>query len=195
MGRDRGLRAVLSLTLGMTLLAAACGGDAEVSPSGTPNATTARPSNTRPTESSPVAGPSTTGTSSVTTTAQTEASMPDGTPITVTIGATVLEGTLRDSPTARDLIAQLPLALEFEDHNSLEKIARLPQKLTMDGVPKGDDPEPNDIGYYAPTGDLVLYYDDVGYFDGIVRLGVFTSDMDPIRTQAGTFTATIQLAG
>lgn len=120
--------------------------------------------------------------------------MPDDTPITVTIGETVLEGRLRDSPTARDLRAQLPLELEFRDLNSVEKIARLPHELTMDGVPEGDDPEPNDIGYYAPTGDLVLYYDDVGYWDGIVRLGVFTSDMDPIRNQAGTFTAIIQLA-
>ena len=120
--------------------------------------------------------------------------MTDDTPITLTIGTTVLEGHLWGSPPARELIAQLPLELEFRDLNSVEKIARLPRQLTMDGVPKGDDPEPNDIGYYAPTGDLVLYYDDVGYWDGIVRLGVFTSDMDPIRSQAGTFTATIRLA-
>jgi len=120
--------------------------------------------------------------------------MSDDTPITITIGATVLEGRLRDNPTARDLIAQLPLELEFQDLNSVEKIARLPRNLTMDGVPTGDDPEPNDIGYYAPTRNLVFYYDDVGYWDGIVRLGVFTSDMETIRNQAGTFTATIELA-
>lgn len=120
--------------------------------------------------------------------------MSGDTPITITIGTTVLEARLRDNPTARELIAQLPLQLEFRDVNSVEKIARLPQALTMDGVPAGDDPEPNDIGYYAPTGNLVFYYDDVGYWDGIVRLGVFTSDMDPIPNQTGTFTATIDLA-
>lgn len=117
------------------------------------------------------------------------------TPITITIRGTVLDGRLRDNPTARDLIAQLPLELEFRDFNSVEKIARLPEDLTMDGVPEGDDPGPNDIGYYAPTGNLFFHYDDVGYWDGIVRLGIFTSDMDPIRNQAGTFTATIELAG
>jgi hypothetical protein len=31
-----------------------------------------------------------------------------------------------------------------------EKIARLLRTLTMTGVPEGDDPEPQDIGYYAP---------------------------------------------
>lgn len=118
--------------------------------------------------------------------------MPDHTPITITVGNTVLEGRLWDNPTAHDLLAQLPLTLEFGDHNAVEKIARLPRALTMDGVPEGDDPEPQDIGYYAPTGDLVFYYDDVGYFDGIARLGIFDSDMEPIRRQTSSFTATIE---
>lgn len=123
---------------------------------------------------------------------EAEAPMADHTPITITVGDTVLEGRLWDNATAHDLLAQLPLTLEFRDLNNVEKIARLPRALTMDGVPEGDDPEPQDIGYYAPTGDLVLYYDDVGYFDGIVRLGAFVSDMDAIRRQTGSFTATIE---
>ena len=43
--------------------------------------------------------------------------------------------------------------------------------LTMDGVPAGADPEINDIGYYRPTNGLVFYDGDVGYFNGIVRIG------------------------
>ena len=120
--------------------------------------------------------------------------MAEGTPIRIRIGDAVLDGRLRDNPTAQDLIAQLPLTLEFRDLNGLEKIARLPRELTMDGVPEGDDPEPQDIGFYAPSGDLVFYYDDVGYWDGIVRLGVFASDMNVIRNQTGNFTATVELA-
>jgi hypothetical protein len=54
----------------------------------------------------------------------------------------------------------------------------------MDGVPAGDDPEINDLGYYAPSGDLVFYYGDVGYFNGIVRIGRFSGqDMDVIERQ------------
>ena len=41
----------------------------------------------------------------------------------------------------------------------------------MAGVPAGADPNINDIGYYAPSDDLVFYYGDVGYFNGIVRIG------------------------
>lgn len=115
------------------------------------------------------------------------------TQIRVTIGNTVLTGRLWDNATARDLIAQLPLTLTFRDFNKLEKISQLPRKLSMDGVPAGDDPSPRDIGYYAPSGDLVFYYGDVGYFNGIVRIGQFDSNMDAITSQSSDFTAKIEL--
>ena len=115
------------------------------------------------------------------------------TPIRVIIEDTVLTGRLWDNATARDLIAQLPLTLTFRDFNSVEKIAQLPRKLSMDGVPAGDDPLPHDIGYYNPSGNLVFYYDDVGYFTGIVRIGQFDSSMDVIVSQTSTFSARIEL--
>ncbi len=114
--------------------------------------------------------------------------------IQVIIGDTVLTGRLWDNATARDLIAQLPLSLRFRDFNAVEKIARLPRKLSMEGVPAGDDPFPHDIGYYNPSGDLVFYYDDVGYFTGIVRLGQFDGSMDALVNQMSDFTARIELA-
>lgn len=117
-----------------------------------------------------------------------------GTPIRVTIGDTVLTGRLWDNATARDLIAQLPLRLTFSDLNNLEKIARLPRQLSTDGVPEGDDPVPQDIGYYAPGGDLVFYYGDVGYFKGIVRIGQFNGSMEVIANATGDFMATVEVA-
>lgn len=104
----------------------------------------------------------------------------------------VLTARLRDVPASRELLAQLPLTLTFRDFNGVEKISRLPRGLSMDGVPAGDDPSPRDIGYYAPSGDLVLYYGDVGYWTGIVRLGRFDGDVDTIRDRTGEFTATIE---
>lgn len=116
------------------------------------------------------------------------------TPIRVIIGDTALTGRLWDNATARDLIAQLPLTLTFRDFNGVEKLAPLPRKLSLDGVPAGDDPLPRDIGYYAPSGDVVFYYDDVGYFSGIVRIGQFDGSVDAIESQPGDFTARIELA-
>jgi hypothetical protein len=81
-----------------------------------------------------------------------------------------------------------PLTLRFRDFNHVEKIAKLPRPLTMAGVPAGDDPEINDIGYYAPSGDLVLYCGDVGYFNGIVRIGrLDAEDMSVIERQPDGF--------
>ena len=115
------------------------------------------------------------------------------TPIRVIIEDTVTTGRLWNNATARDLIAQLPLTLTFRDFNGVEKIAQLPRKLSMDGVPAGDDASPRDIGYYNPSGNLVFYYDDVGYFTGIVRIGQFDGSMDAIVSQTGNFTARIEL--
>ncbi len=67
------------------------------------------------------------------------------------------------TPGPRDLAAQLPLTLTFKDFNRVEKIAPLPRALSMDGVPAGSDPDIGDIGYYAPSGDLMFSYGDVGY--------------------------------
>jgi hypothetical protein len=115
-------------------------------------------------------------------------------PIRVIIGDTVLTARLWDNVTARDLIAQLPLTLPFSDYGRQEKLATLPRKLSMDGAPAGDDPLPGEIGYYAPAGVIVLYYEDVGYFTGIVRLGQFDGGIGAITSQTSDFTARIELA-
>ncbi|WP_258725061.1 cyclophilin-like fold protein [Cellulomonas sp. NS3] len=136
-------------------------------------ACTATPEPTGPAMTRPPAEPAPTATPA-----------PDGTPgpaeptaptretaLLLTIGDTTVPGRLWDNPAAHDLAARLPLTLTFGDHGAVEKTARLDPALTMDGMPAGDDPGPGEIGWYAPSTDLVLYYGDVGYWDGIARLG------------------------
>jgi hypothetical protein len=115
---------------------------------------------------------------------------PTGTAVTLTIGEQRITATLNDSPAARALAQQLPLTLAFDDFNAVEKIARLETPLPMAGMPPGDDPEIADIGFYAPSGDLVLYYGDVGYHAGIARLGTF-DDVAAIEAMTGPFTVVI----
>ncbi|KQR17272.1 cyclophilin-like fold protein [Cellulomonas sp. Leaf334] len=98
-----------------------------------------------------------------------------GTAVIVTIGSTTLRGQLWDNVAARDLATRLPLTATFRDYNAIEKTTHLELALTMEGMPVGDDPSPGEIGWYAPTSDLVLYYGDVGYWNGIARLGSFDS--------------------
>jgi hypothetical protein len=85
--------------------------------------------------------------------------------------------------------------LTFRDHNDVEKTAPLPAELSLDGAPEGRDPNAGDIGYWAPDGDLVFYYDsDALFFNGIVRIGEFDGEMDAIETQGEDFSATIEPA-
>lgn len=126
---------------------------------------------------------------------QSAASSDGGTtPITIVIGADSYPATLADNPAAHDLAAQLPLTLTFKDLNRVEKTAALPRPLATTGMPAGADPDINDIGYYSPSGDLVLYYGDVGYWDGIVRIGTLPKGMPDIARQPDGFTATITRA-
>jgi hypothetical protein len=115
--------------------------------------------------------------------------------IRITVNDQTFTAQLADNPTAHDLVDQLPLTLRFRDFNGVEKIAKLPRPLTMEGVPAGDDPEINDIGYYAPSGDLVIYSGDVGYWNGIVRIGrLGAKDMSVIKRQPDGFELTIDRA-
>jgi hypothetical protein len=117
----------------------------------------------------------------------------EGTPISIRIDGRTVTGSLSGNATARTLIKQLPLTLSFSDYGGQEKLARLPEPLSLDGVPAGDDADPLTIGYYAPGQVLVLYYEHVGYFRGIVRIGTF-DDLAAIRDRSGRFTATLSLS-
>jgi hypothetical protein len=117
------------------------------------------------------------------------------TAIRITIAGQTITAELADNPTGRDLAAQLALTLTIRDFNRVEKIAALPRPLTMEGVPAGDDPDINDIGYYAPSNDLVFYYGEVGYFTGIVRIGrISGQDIALIERQRDGTQITIERA-
>jgi hypothetical protein len=117
------------------------------------------------------------------------------TDIRILIEGRPMRAQLTDNPTARALADRLPLTLSFRDLNGVEKIARLAEPLTTDGVPDGADPDIADIGYYAPTQDLVLYYGDVGYWNGIVRIGRYDdSQLSDVRDQPDGLRVTFERA-
>jgi hypothetical protein len=116
------------------------------------------------------------------------------TAVRVVVGDQTFAAELYDNPTARDLAGRLPVTLTVDDLNGLEKTGALPFALTTDGVPRGADPEVDETGYYAPGRDLVLYYGDVGYFTGIIRVGRFTDSIAGIRDRPDGLTVTVERA-
>ncbi|WP_309484308.1 cyclophilin-like fold protein [Streptomyces himalayensis] len=80
--------------------------------------------------------------------------------IRVTIDGRPVDGTLNDSPAARDFAELLPLTLDLEDFHQTERIADLPRRLTTSDAPDPAVPRVGDLAYYAPWGNMALYYRD-----------------------------------
>ena len=125
--------------------------------------------------------------------------MPDpmsegGARIRLCLGGVTLAGRLAGSVPGRALADRLPLTLTFRDYNGVEKLAPLGAPLPIEGEPSGADPDIGEIGWYAPSGDLVLYYGRVGYWLGIIRLGRYEGDPGIVQAQPDGAQVAIELA-
>ncbi|MFD0168786.1 cyclophilin-like fold protein [Streptomyces decoyicus] len=90
---------------------------------------------------------------------------------------------------ARDLAHRLPLTLHLEDIHQMERMADLPRRLDTSGAPDAAEPKAGDLAYYAPWGNLALFYRDGGSAStGLVIPGrIAASDTDRLAT-AGRIT-------
>ena len=104
----------------------------------------------------------------------------------ITIGDTVLTATMYDNPTSRDFISMLPVTTTLEDYASTEKIFYPDRKLSTEGAPSGFDPSVGDITYYAPWGDIAIFYKDFGHASGLISLGkIDNNGIEQLRTLGG----------
>lgn len=91
--------------------------------------------------------------------------------IELVVEGTTMRGTLDESSASRDFASLLPLTLTLTDFHGTEKISDLPRALSTDGAPDGITPATGDITYFAPWGNLALFYNDFTYSEGLVALG------------------------
>src|SRR4051794_2784004 len=91
--------------------------------------------------------------------------------IKLTINDTQLSGTLGAGPAARDFSALLPLTVTLCDFHATERLTQLPRRLTTAGEPTSTGAVPGDIAFYAPWGNLALFYKDQSPAAGLVLLG------------------------
>jgi hypothetical protein len=101
--------------------------------------------------------------------------------IRLMVGDKVLTATLIDSATSQDFISLLPLTLTLKDYAGTEKVSDLPKRLSTEGAPSGSDPSVGDITYYAPWGNLAIFYRDFGFSSGLVILGKIGSGVEALR--------------
>ncbi|MEG4218817.1 cyclophilin-like fold protein [Microcoleus sp. Pol14C6] len=112
--------------------------------------------------------------------------------INIKVGNKVITATLIDSKTTQDFISLLPLTLTLEDYANTEKISDLPRRLSTEDAPSGSAPAVGDIAYYAPWGNLAMYYNDFGYSNGLIILGKIDGDIEALNVP-GSVEVTIEL--
>lgn len=140
-----------------------------------------------------------TQTESTTTAAQTEtggAGIPDGseeetlnnkevTQIQVQGNGHTIVFELNDSPASRSLYSQLPLAIEVEDYGSNEKIFYPPDELEIGDTPLTEGGEAGGLAYFASWGNVIMYYDSFGPYNGLYDLGTVVSGSEWIEELSG----------
>lgn len=112
--------------------------------------------------------------------------------VRIRVGDKAITATLVDSVAARDFLSLLPLTMDLKDYASTEKISDLPRKLSIEGSPDGSTPSAGDIAYYAPWGNLAIFYKGFRYSKGLVKLGSIDSGRELLE-RSDSFQVTIEL--
>ncbi|MGD9157470.1 MAG: cyclophilin-like fold protein [Desulfobacteraceae bacterium] len=92
---------------------------------------------------------------------------------------------LNNTTAAKDLYDQLPLSIVVEDYSSNEKIFYPPKKLSTADTPL-TDAKAGTLAYYAPWGNVVMFYGSFGSASGLYELGNAVSGSEYIKGMSGT---------
>lgn len=106
--------------------------------------------------------------------------------LTITAGGKTLVYDLKDSGAVRELLSQLPLDIAVEDYGGNEKIFYPPQKLNIQDTPLAKKVDAGTLAYYAPWGDVVLFYESFRPAPGLYELGRINSGAGEIGGLTGT---------
>lgn len=113
--------------------------------------------------------------------------------IKITFDNTELTATLYDNATARDFVSMLPITTELEDYASNEKIFYPERKLDTSGAPSAYKPSTGDITYYAPWGDIAIFYKDFSKSSGLVSVGEIDNNGIELLKKVGKSKVTFSL--
>ena len=116
------------------------------------------------------------------------------TKIKLTFNNNEIYALINNSKAGNDFLSLLPLSIKAEDFNSTEKIFYLSKKLNTQNEPDGITPKAGDITYYAPWGNIAIFYKDFRYSNNLIYLGRFenVSDVEKLSNMKGNFDIRIE---
>lgn len=109
--------------------------------------------------------------------------------IQIQAGETVIIYELNNSAAARELYAQLPLITGVENFSTNEKIFYPPRELSADDAPPADA-QRGTLAYYAPWGNVAMFYEDSSGGNGLYALGRAVSGGEDVGSLTGTIEIT-----
>ena len=114
--------------------------------------------------------------------------------IKLTFEGNEIYAVITNSKAGDDFLSLLPLSVKAEDFNSTEKIFYLSKKLNTQNEPDGINPKAGDITYYAPWGNIAIFYKNFRYSNNLIYLGKFenTSDIEKLSNIKGNFDIRIE---
>lgn len=94
---------------------------------------------------------------------------------------------LNDSTAAKELMAQLPLTVEVEPFSNNEMTFYPPKRLSTANTPLSGG-EIGSLSYYAPWGDVVMFYAPCSPNGSLYEIGKIVSGTENISKLTGTIT-------
>lgn len=99
----------------------------------------------------------------------------------ITLDSGVYSATLEDNLTSQSFWQQLPLESELGNYSHNEKIFYPPQKLSTQNAPESYAANAGDITYYAPWGDVAMFFEQGEKARGLIYLGKFEGDLNALK--------------
>lgn len=91
---------------------------------------------------------------------------------------------LNDSTAAKELYNQLPLKTDVKNFSTNEKVFYPLNQLGIQQTPAANA-EKGTLAYYAPWGNVVMFYDYFGKGSGLYELGQVVSGKESIESLSG----------
>lgn len=91
---------------------------------------------------------------------------------------------LNSSTASQELYNQLPISIEVENFGNNEKIFYPTNKLSTNNTPTANAKD-GTLAYYAPWGDVVMFYKDFGSASRLYELGEVVFGKEFIKQMSG----------
>ncbi len=96
-----------------------------------------------------------------------------------------------DNPLAKEFMKRLPLNVVLEDFSQTEKIFYLHPRLKTAGGVNADQIK-GDFCYFAPWGNIAIFYKGFGHGTSLFVLGRLESGKEELSAKNGKFSARIE---